>query len=165
MLLEDVLKPKKIYLDVDGVFANFEEMVSDHFGTPFKQVDVDKMWDFIHDRLKNKQPVFSELNKMPDADALMKYVKGYDIEFLTSAGDRHTPEAVRQKKAWLKKNYPGIKVNTVPTSKEKARWAEPAAVLIDDRTKSINPWVAAGGIGILHKDTRNTIKKLKELGL
>ena len=39
------------------------------------------------------------------------------------------------------------------------------SILIDDRKKKIDQWIAAGGIGILHTDAASTIEKLKELGL
>jgi hypothetical protein len=47
----------------------------------------------------------------------------------------------------------------------KAEYAEPNAILIDDQPKSIDPFIAAGGIGILHTSAANTIKELKKLGL
>jgi len=35
--------------------------------------------------------------------------------------------------------------------------------LIDDLPRNIDPWIEAGGIGILHKNTEDTIKKLKKI--
>ena len=36
-------------------------------------------------------------------------------------------------------------------------------VLIDDRQSNIDAWESEGGIGILHKNARDTIKELKML--
>ena len=60
----------------------------------------------------------------------------------------------------------------LPTSKlilafahQKKDYANENSILIDDRSKNIDQWRAAGGIGILHTDAASTIEKLKELGL
>jgi DNA-binding ferritin-like protein len=39
------------------------------------------------------------------------------------------------------------------------------SVLFDDMQKNIDQWKAHGGIGILHTNAKDTIKKLKDLGL
>ena len=53
----------------------------------------------------------------------------------------------------------------VDGGKEKYQYAAPNHILIDDRLVSIEPWVNAGGIGILHTSAVDTIEQLKELGL
>ena len=58
-----------------------------------------------------------------------------------------------------------VVVNLVRKSNDKAAYAAPNHILIDDRSKSIQPWVAAGGIGILHTNAANTIRQLKEVGI
>ena len=44
-------------------------------------------------------------------------------------------------------------------------YANEHSILIDDMQKNIDQWKAAGGIGILHTNAKDTIKKLKDLGL
>ena len=51
------------------------------------------------------------------------------------------------------------------SAKDKAQYASPNAILIDDRSKAIDPWVDMGGIGILHTNTNNTIEQLKQIGI
>ena len=38
-------------------------------------------------------------------------------------------------------------------------------ILIDDKPETIDNWNNAGGIGILYKNTPDTLKQLKKLGL
>ena len=57
------------------------------------------------------------------------------------------------------------KILTTVSGADKHKYAAPNHILIDDRMKAIGPWRKAGGIGILHKDTKDTIAKLKLLGL
>ena len=49
--------------------------------------------------------------------------------------------------------------------KQKQQLATSESILIDDRQINIDQWEDAGGIGILHTSTNNTISQLKELGL
>lgn len=111
------------------------------------------------------EPDFSKLQKLPDADQLWNYVKPYKPSILTATGKPFGPNS-RQKGLWVKNNLIGYKdVNMVVGSREKAKYAWPDAILIDDRLKSIIPWREKGGIGILHTSAEDTIRQLKKLGL
>ncbi len=46
---------------------------------------------------------------------------------------------------------------------EKALQSGPTRVLIDDNFVNINEWEAAGGIGVLHKNTDRTIRNLSKI--
>ena len=61
------------------------------------------------------------------------------------------------------RHFPELDVITVQNSAHKAIYANPNAILIDDRTHSIDPWRKAGGIGILFKDNSKTIKELNKI--
>ena len=50
----------------------------------------------------------------------------------------------------------------------KNRWVDQCledknSILIDDREKNIREWEKAGGIGILHTSTKDTLRKLKRI--
>jgi len=95
---------------------------------------------------------------MPDGRKLWDAIKKYDPTILSSP-TRH-PSSVEGKKKWLKENLPGVPY-IIESKKEK--YAEPGAILIDDREKNIKKWEDAGGIGILYKNAESTIKKLDEI--
>ena len=119
------------------------------------------MWDYI-----NATPKwFYDLPKMDGADTLYDYIKDYKHTFLTASGDDPKWQIANQKKGWVKKHYGPNKTIVVKHARNKARYATENSILIDDRGKSIEPWKAAGGIGILHKSVSQTIAQLKELGL
>ena len=61
------------------------------------------------------------------------------------------------------KHYPEVECIVVRKSPDKAQYAHPKAILIDDRMKSIEPWRAAGGIGILHTSAEDTIAQLQSI--
>ena len=112
-----------------------------------------------------KEPDFSKLSKLPDADKLWNYIRKYKPKILTATA--HPVEKNdKEKRQWVKKNLTGYNgVYTVVASRNKAKFAWPDAILIDDRTKSIGPWREKGGIGIHHSSADDSIKQLKKLGL
>jgi hypothetical protein len=61
-------------------------------------------------------------------------------------------EAKRQKLVWLKKHNIPYKANFVRNKEEKAEYATPKSILIDDSIGCITPFNKAGGNGILHLD-------------
>jgi hypothetical protein len=69
----------------------------------------------------------------------------------------------RQKKIWLKKMGIAYKPNVVPGRKFKAEYAGEGIVLIDDTEEIIHSFNKAGGIGIHHKDVKETVETLVSL--
>ena len=165
------MKPKDyhIYVDLDGVLADLKSAVEDilditittsHDGSDWD--DSDDIWRLLREL---DEPDFSKLKKLPDADRLWNYVKPYKPNILTATG-RPVGKNSREKAIWVKNNLTGYNdVEMVVGSREKAKYAWPDAVLIDDRMKSIGPWRDRGGIGILHKNAEDTIRQLEKLGL
>ena len=47
--------------------------------------------------------------------------------------------------------------------REKKDFAKKDVILIDDHSKNIREWEAAGGTGVVHKNVNSTIKQLKGL--
>ena len=147
-----------LYLDMDGVLADFHK-------------EYDKLDPNHEDRKKFRHAVidgkiFTKLDFMPDTQELLNHVyklHGVHIEILTSMGT-HDPfqaqEAKHQKLAWLQiKNIP-YKANFVHSKQEKAQYATPTSILIDDSAGCISPFIEAGGHGILHKHASETIRIL-----
>ena len=169
MKLEQILGDKqqyKLFVDLDGVLASFDNGVKKLMpefidGDPSQK---GKMWKKIKEYQKQGGEFWFDLELTNDAVVLWDFVDQFEgTEILTAYGDPSFG-AADQKIRWVKK-YLGddVKVNLVRTSKEKANYANSNTILIDDRSKSIDPFVAAGGKGILHTSAADTIKKLQEL--
>ena len=178
MLMEE-LQPQeqakqqyKIYVDMDGVLADFVDGVNRLLDVDYSDEEYQSspeyrsmMWKAVGKYSKEGGQLWAELHPMKDAKQLWDYVEKYNPEILTAGGN---PEfgAEAQKRQWVPWMIgSGIKVNVTRKSAEKAQFATPDSILIDDQPKSIDPWVAAGGIGILHTSAANTIKELQKLGL
>lgn len=162
------------FIDLDGVLANFSGKVAELMGFTLTEGDEisthpkfekKQMWKLIHNH-DSHTPFFYSLEEMSDAHELFDFILEYfdhdDIAILSASG--HTPvDAPQQKRRWVRKHFGDYTSHIVAKSPDKAAYATPTAILIDDRDKSIDPWVAAGGIGILHKNAKDTIEQLKKL--
>jgi hypothetical protein len=154
----------KIYLDMDGVLANFNKRYIEIFNehpSRFKGEDWNEKWKYF---VGNNN--FTKLEKYPGCDDLMYFVDstGIQVEILSSSGGKgFHKEVEEQKMQWLMQNNIPYKANIVPGSRLKANYAKPDIILIDDTNYVIDDFNIAGGIGILHENAEDTIEKLRIL--
>jgi hypothetical protein len=155
----------KIYLDMDGVIADFEKRYRELFHTSPGHDDNRKRFGIRFAKFIQFNH-FADLDMMPDATDLLTYLTttGVPVEILSSTA-RPTSNATisQQKRSWLDNygiNYPAI---FVPGKQFKAKYATPNSILIDDTLVNIEEWNKAGGVGILHKNALDTISILNTL--
>ena len=157
----------KIYLDMDGVLADFQKRYKELFGVVAAGEDRDrknfsKNWkEFI------RTEQFATLDMFPGGRELYNFVSKLPVrlEILSSTGGiPYHSEVSEQKRLWLyKQGMTTISANFVPGRKVKKYYAHPSNLLIDDTPDVIDAFNEAGGIAILHKDVNETISKLKEI--
>lgn len=157
----------KIYVDMDGVLVDFDKQAA-LIGFPVEEFEADnkvksRFWHNIGKMAHHGFEFWGVMDPMADAFELWDYVKHHNTEILTATG--HVGNACEEKSKWAATHLGDVVVNLVRKSKDKAVFAATNHILIDDRKKSIEPWVAAGGIGILHISAADTIRQLKELGI
>ena len=163
----------EIFVDLDGVLADFTKGISRLWGEAFNEKTCDmnkrclqRMWDSIHVYTKEGGEIWYELELMPDARELWDYIKKHNPQVLSATGHTVKEHTADQKRRWVAKHFgKHVKVNLTQTAQQKSQYALPGRILIDDKTKAINPWEAAGGVGILHTSAANTISELKSLGI
>ena len=145
-----------LYLDMDGVIANFSKEFSKY------DANVDDKRKFAQAVMDDR--IFEKLEMMPDAQELLNKVKhlhnsGMRVEMLTSMGtfdEVRGAEAKRQKLLWLKEHNINYPANFVRTKSEKADYAHSKAILIDDSSGCITPFIRKKGYGILHRESSTT---------
>lgn len=170
MKVKDLLPSDyEVYVDLDGVLANFAKKAREVMDVDLDTADkktTNSFYRALDKYILDGNKFFQDMEMMHDAMKLWNYVKKYDPVILSATG--HIPDAPREKRAWVTKHLgssAGKHAEFVRRSADKAQFAKSNSVLIDDRSKSIDPWVAAGGIGILHTSAAKTIHRLQALGL
>jgi phosphoglycolate phosphatase-like HAD superfamily hydrolase len=149
---------KNIYLDMDGVIADFDKRYEELFKITTKESERDKKWVQFFDKFIQDRH-FATLDLMPEAIELMDYLKGtgIPITILSSTSSDKRDTAIRpQKMEWLGKHKIDFPVILVPGAHLKKDYATPNCILIDDTAKNIDGWRREGGIGILHESFFHT---------
>lgn len=151
----------KVYLDVDGVFADFDKKVAEI------APGYTRMSNEIWGPISRVPDFFLELELMVESLDLIRILDGYELEFLTAlpqpTGFLYSADA--DKRAWLKRHVSAaIPINTVVGGVNKVRWLKdnPGSVLIDDYDRNIKLWEEHGGIGILFTNMKETVQRLKD---
>ncbi|MEZ0225106.1 MAG: hypothetical protein ACAH83_11175 [Alphaproteobacteria bacterium] len=146
----------KIYCDMDGVLTDFDSHAK------------------AHNKFNEKgQPKWEELDydwwsTMPAYEG----AKEFDAELRKLGRTRKLSAPIlnvgcfRGKAEWIK-NFRGSSFGLLDLllarAEAKNLLARPNHILVDDRQKNIDQWVAAGGIGILHTgDYADTLKRIRE---
>ena len=157
------VKINKIYLDMDGVIADFDARYKQLYKIYPSEADTYKVFDgFFTQFIADEQ--FAKLDLLPDAVELIEYLKTLSIptEILSStSSERRDADIRKQKLEWLDKHDIRFPVNLVPGKRFKKDYSNPSVLLIDDTSVNIDQWRKEGGIGILHTDTLTTLNILK----
>lgn len=152
----------QIFCDMDGVLVDFELGYQELTGinpTSPNRPEGEKFWEPLK---KAGVKFWASLKWMPDGKELWDYIKKYNPKLL-SAPSREESSKIG-KYVWVKNKLPGTKL-LFRKAERKKEFANSNSILIDDRIKNIESWEQAGGIGIHHTSTKNTINQLQKLGL
>lgn len=158
----------KIYLDMDGVLADFNGRFEQLFGErPVEQYAKAKHFYNHWDEFVETEQ-FRTLEVLTGAVELMNLCDSLEVpvEILSSTSNEKYHEKVApQKLEWLEKNGITYKPNFVPGGTKKANHAEPWSILIDDSRHVVDTYRAAGGTAILHENFEKTKEQLLKLHL
>lgn len=158
--------PYNVWIDLDGVLVNLNKAIKVFGMGGFEEVDAAGKSDELFQKVADEGSEFwRHCPWMSDGKELWNYVKKYNPSVLTATPDTGEYEAAKGKKLWVKEQL-GPFVECITTKKNlKQKYANKYSILVDDFKKNIDQWIEAGGIGILHTSTKNTIEELKKLGI
>ncbi len=166
--LGEIASTSQIFVDMDGVLADFFGSWTKLTGKDWRQIKGDDLEPALQ-KIKDKKDFWINLPKTSNADnllSLIKKVKGsYSILSSPLPGDKNS---VPQKKEWIKNNLQDFMPTNVIIDSNKSQYATnkdgTPNILIDDYGKNIASWEAAGGIGFKHKDHKfeRTAKTIKQ---
>jgi 5'(3')-deoxyribonucleotidase len=156
-----------LYIDMDGVVADFDEYAARTLGVPPSQgIYPDEVWY----KLASNTRLYRDLIKTEYADQLVEecldlaLTKNYEILFLTAVPKGNDVKwSFYDKVLWAQQYFPDIAVMFGPYSKDKWQHCKPGDILIDDRISNIDEWRAAGGIAIHHTNINSTLYELSSL--
>ena len=145
-----------IYLDMDGVVADFDLAVQTILGRDSR---VDQRYpESEWNKLRAHQRIYRDLKLCAEANILVNGVQalakehGLRVLFLTAVPkDNDFPWAFTDKIEWARRYFPDIPVWFGPYSTDKQIRSCPDDVLIDDRVSNIDEWRDQGGYAILYQ--------------
>lgn len=154
----------KIYVDMDGVIANFNKAYKARFKLyPEDTRDRKEFYGLFETFIS--EDCFAKLDLMDDARELLNFLDtlGAPKEILSSTAREEFHSAIAPQKArWLNTHNIAYTQNFVPGKRHKHKYATPNSIIIDDTKSVIDDWNNAGGIGIHHTDAISTIAMLKK---
>lgn len=154
-----------IYSDMDGVLSDFDKRFMEFSkGLTPREYETKYgkggFWKLIDETVG--VPFWAGMDWMSDGKEYWDYIKKYDPIILSAPSRRE--ESKYGKRIWKKRNMPTTKM-ILTYAKDKKKYANENSILIDDRESNVSEWRSAGGIGILHVSSADTINQLKKLGL
>ncbi len=156
-----VVAMARIYLDCDGVLADFDRgaaaVLGMHPRAYEQRFGLARFWQ----ALARAPDFFANLELMPDAMELYDAVRHLDPVILT--GLPRGAWAEPQKRRWAARYFPGVKVITT-TAALKCEHCHPGDALVDDRDTYRHLWEQTGGVFIHHRSAADSIAKLRQAG-
>lgn len=141
---------KKLYLDLDGVMADFDKHFEDTFQASAYDVTKSQMWKLIH----ATPNFFSTIPPMDGAlEAWDEWIRHYEPTILTSCGSSNFEHVAVQKREWVRKHL-GADIQVIPVADglhKPLAMRSAGDILIDDWGKNVEAWQIAGGLPIKHE--------------
>jgi hypothetical protein len=150
-----------IYLDCDGVLADFDKGAAAILGMPPAAFERRRGPGAFWKRLAGAPDFFDSLDPMPDAHELFEAVRHRHPVILT--GLPRGSWAEPQKRRWAERHFPGVPVITTSAALKREH-CHPGDALVDDRDRYRSLWEQAGGVFIHHTSAAASIVALKRHG-
>lgn len=132
-----------IYIDLDGVLANFDKAVQEHAKMRYENNQA-KVWPIV----QTIPHFFANLEPMPDHMELVDSLFVADFQILTALPQLtgYLSTAQRDKVEWVKKYVDEwCQVNCVSNWSIKKNFCfGPDDILIDDSRRNVDDWIKAG---------------------
>ncbi len=146
-----------IFLDCDGVLADFDSYAEAYFGAPAREYERAMGSAQFWRELEALGDFYRNMPLMADARQLYDGVVHLKPAILTGCPRGNWAEA--QKVAWAEEHFPGVPIITC-RSADKRLHAKPGDVIIDDWPQHRARWIEHGGIWISHYDAETSLAAL-----
>jgi len=172
---------KTVFLDVDGVLANFRKGIHEAFVKPYHYPTLSKKWTFWDDwpdvmfEMVNAVctiPFWQNLEWMHDGGDILEIIRDKfnadQIYLLTTP--MPNVESATGRWSWIREQLPEFYKRTIITQAPKHLLARPDTLLIDDKDENVDGFREAGGKALLiprpwnraHFQADRTVEVVKE---
>ena len=149
---------RRLYLDCDGVLADFDKGATAILGLPPTAYEAKHGPGRFWQKLASAPDFYFGLPLLPDAMELFEAVKHLHPVILT--GLPRGNWAADQKVRWAARYFPGTRIITT-LARDKRNHAKEGDVLVDDQLRHAHLWEEVGGIFVHHKNAKGTLRQLK----
>lgn len=153
------MKPR-LFLDCDGVLADFDRGVRDLLGTSPHQFIARHGNGTFWKRLAQANNFYASLPEMRDARQLFDAVQQLKPTILTGLPIGRW--AAPQKIEWAAEHFPGVPIITC-MARDKHKHMHPGDVLVDDRENHRATYEAAGVVFIHHRSAEDSLRQLANI--
>ena len=153
-------KRPRLFLDADGVLADFDDGARRLLGMKSKQFIAEHGRRAFWSRLAKAKNFYAGLSEMPDARLLFDGVKHLKPTILT--GLPIGKWAAPQKVAWAAMHFPGVPIITC-MARDKHKHMHRGDVLVDDREKHREAYEAAGVVFVRHRNAGDSLRELAKI--
>lgn len=156
---------KQLFVDLDGVLAEFDGYYSEQFGVTIDRniVDPPNFWDNIraHGQFYRNLPV---------KDGALELWEGakqlHPKPIILTGCPTSVPGVAEQKREWVNEHIDWRATLICCQSKHKRLYGKPGDILIDDWEKYKHLWEEMGGIFVLHTSVAWSLEQAaKHLGV
>lgn len=153
----------QIYLDLDGVFADFNGSFLRQFGIEIH------LFEEKYGRRETWKKIRSDKNFFRNHRFLEGSMKIYDtvkpLKPIILTGSPPDQSYHFQKLDWCAEYFGVSQPVVICPSSKKSDYCNPGDLIIDDMDKHMQKWLDKGGLWILHKSVNGTLEKLEALGI
>ena len=146
-----------LFLDVDGVMADFDAHVAARFGSGPRELGDERLWRMVADR----SDFWTDIPLKAGALELWEVAKDHDPIFLTGCPRSDFDRAAAHKRAWLEAHFGDVPVITCLSRDKAAHIKAPGDILVDDFIANVKRWEKAGGRAIWYRNPAQGLRDLK----
>lgn len=161
MKMENPINYFTLFVDMDGVLADFDKHFPLMFGVSHVGMPKKEMWKYI----KSEPDFFSTIPPFPGVLPFFFSIEHLNPIILTACPSSDYANVATQKRRWIREIL-GEHVPVLPVCGSESKplfMHREGDVLIDDWGKNCLAWEAAGGVAIKHENFKSTTQQLFEV--
>lgn len=138
-----------LFLDLDGVMADFDGAFPAVFGLDHRTLADEAMWE----KINSHGSFFRDLPVMEGAQAFFETIRHLKPIILTACPRTNYAHVARQKRAWVREHLSKdcLILPVLGGHNKPLFMHQPGDILIDDYGKNCRAWEQAGGRAIKHE--------------